>query len=86
MDNPAIVRAVAADDDCFGERRQIGDYFVRFKVGAGETGGNFFVAENVFPAKGRPGRHVHPYQDEWFYVREGEFIFEIGDQRNRRLA
>jgi len=81
MDNLSIVRAVAAGDDCFGEMHQIGDHFVRFKVGTGETGGNLFVAENVFPAKGGPGRHVHPHQDEWFYVLEGEFIFEIGDQR-----
>jgi quercetin dioxygenase-like cupin family protein len=30
--------------------------------------------------KGGPGRHFHHEQDEWFYVVEGEYIFEVGKE------
>jgi oxalate decarboxylase/phosphoglucose isomerase-like protein (cupin superfamily) len=25
--------------------------------------------------------HLHHEQDEWFYVRDGEFVVQVGDQR-----
>ena len=34
-------------------------------------------------AKGGPARHLHYDQDEWFYVLEGEFQFEVGAERFR---
>ena len=33
--------------------------------------------------KGGPPRHFHLRQEEWFYVMEGEVLFEVGDSRNR---
>ena len=39
------------------------------------------ILENTFHAKGGPARHLHYDQDEWFYAIEGEFIFEIGQER-----
>ena len=33
--------------------------------------------------KGGPPLHVHPHQDEWFYVMAGEVVFQLGDQRRR---
>ena len=36
-----------------------------------------FILENTFLAKGGPARHLHYDQDEWFYVLEGEFQFEV---------
>ncbi|HEV8194976.1 MAG TPA: cupin domain-containing protein [Ktedonobacterales bacterium] len=39
---------------------------------------NLFIAEVTFHAKGGPPRHLQYEQDEWFYVLEGEFIFEVG--------
>jgi hypothetical protein len=29
--------------------------------------------------KGGPLLHYHQNQDEWFFVREGEFLFQVGD-------
>lgn len=37
--------------------------------------------ENTFPAKGGPARHLHYDQEEWFYVLEGAFQFEVGTER-----
>lgn len=30
---------------------------------------------------GGPPLHIHPYQDEWFYVVEGEYLFQVGEDR-----
>jgi quercetin dioxygenase-like cupin family protein len=40
-----------------------------------------FIIEHTTSQKGGPPRHIHPNQDEWFYVIEGEFLFEVGDDR-----
>ena len=51
------------------------------KVSARDTDG----AMSVFEFKCQSGgpRHLHYEQDEWIYVIEGEFDFEIGDKRFR---
>ncbi|MCB9137307.1 MAG: cupin domain-containing protein [Caldilineaceae bacterium] len=36
--------------------------------------------------KGGPTRHSHHDQDEWFYVLEGEFAFEVGGENYRLKA
>ena len=41
------------------------------------------ILENTFHAPGGPARHLHYDQDEWFYVVEGEFVIEIGDERRQ---
>ena len=30
---------------------------------------------------GGPPLHIHPYQDEWFYVIEGEYLFQVGEDK-----
>ena len=30
--------------------------------------------------KGGPALHVHPEQDEWWYVLEGEFLIRVGEE------
>lgn len=27
--------------------------------------------------------HIHMFQDEWFFVLEGEYIFQVGDERHQ---
>ena len=79
FDTPLVVDAGA---DRFGEHRGLGISEIDFKVtGAGSNG--LFVLENTFHAKGGPARHLHVAQDEWFYVLEGEFLFEIGEESFR---
>lgn len=31
--------------------------------------------------KGGPPLHLHPYQDEWFYIIEGEYLFQVGNDQ-----
>ena len=39
------------------------------------------VFESVTPFKGGPPCHIHHAQDEWFYIMEGVFDFQVGDER-----
>jgi mannose-6-phosphate isomerase-like protein (cupin superfamily) len=39
------------------------------------------VIENTNRAKGGPARHLHIEQDELFYVLEGEYLIEVGQER-----
>ena len=71
---------VAAGADCFGEQRGLGISTIAFKVTTPNPDG-VFILENTFLAKGGPARHLHYDQEEWFYVLEGEFKFEVGTQR-----
>lgn len=73
---------VAADEDRFGEHRGLGISVITFKVTSQESSG-LFIIENTFREKGGPARHLHYDQDEWFYAVEGEFIFEVGQERFR---
>jgi len=66
--------------DRFGERRSLGISTIEFKLSSQDTVG-LFILENIFRAKGGPAKHLHHDQDEWFYCLEGEFAFEVGDDR-----
>src|SRR5439155_5768520 len=72
--------SVAAGDDRFGERIQLGGEPNDCKVSAQDTGGAMCVFE--FTGSGWP-RHLHYDQDEWIYVIDGELQFEVGDKRFR---
>lgn len=71
---------VLAGEDLFGERRGLGINTVDIKV-TSPDGSGLFVAEIINHAKGGPARHFHYNQDEWFYILEGEYIVEVGQQR-----
>jgi mannose-6-phosphate isomerase-like protein (cupin superfamily) len=74
-----ILRVVAGEDR-FGEHRGLGISVIQFKLTPQDSGG-LLVLENIFHAKGGPARHLHYEQDEWFYVAEGEFIVEVGQEK-----
>lgn len=75
------IHPVLSREDRTGEMHTMGYSTLAFKVLTEDTHGDLFVAEHANHKKGGPPRHVHPHQDEWFYVLEGEFIAEIGDKR-----
>ncbi len=51
------------------------------KVSGDDTNGAFGLLEvTVRAGEGSPW-HVHPDEDEWFYVLEGEFTVYVGDKR-----
>jgi quercetin dioxygenase-like cupin family protein len=51
------------------------------KIGREDTGGEYGLVEIVVPEGAGSPWHVHPDEDEWFYVLDGEFTFYVGDQR-----
>jgi quercetin dioxygenase-like cupin family protein len=78
-DMPKTFR-VAAGTDRFGEHRGLGISTIDFKVTMLNPG-DFFILENTFLARGGPARHLHHDQEEWFYILEGAFKFEVGLER-----
>jgi quercetin dioxygenase-like cupin family protein len=51
------------------------------KIGRADTNGQFGMLEIVVkPGDGSPW-HVHPEEDEWFYVLDGNITFYVGDTR-----
>jgi mannose-6-phosphate isomerase-like protein (cupin superfamily) len=73
----AEVKMVPAGEDIEGVKRIMGFSRLTIKVDAAQTLGGLFLIEQYFVKKGGPPRHMHPHQDEWFYVMEGTFVFEI---------
>lgn len=68
--------------DRFGEELLLGGLIpLQIKVSGKDTAGSFFIFEHAKMGKGGPPRHFHYAQDEWFYAMEGEFAFEVGDEK-----
>jgi quercetin 2,3-dioxygenase len=83
---PGSARAVRVERgvDRFDQQRTIaGANQVAYKVSSQDTSGGLFILEQVSLRKGGPPRHLHHGQDEWFYVMEGEYVFEVGQERMR---
>lgn len=75
---------VPAGGDRFRERREVfATRTIDYKVSTLDTNGGLFISELIDDHKGGPARHLHYEQDEWFYVIEGEYIIEVGDERFR---
>jgi mannose-6-phosphate isomerase-like protein (cupin superfamily) len=74
---------VPAGEDRFRRQREI--RFTRtvidIKVSTLDTLGGLTVTEITSFGKGGPARHLHHEQDEWFYVVEGEYVIEVGEER-----
>lgn len=78
---------VSAGGDRYGKPLLfvVGEYFY-CKVSAQDTGGEFCIYDTVRMKRGGPPLHYHHNQDEWFFVREGEFVFKVGDDNFRLTA
>lgn len=77
-----VGRLVPSGVDLFGQRRQVfGRLPIDMKVVGGQTGGGLLVLEQIDDGKGGPPRHVHLSQDEWFYVLQGHYRIEVGEDR-----
>jgi len=72
---------VPGGKDCLGETHSRGYSSILFKVLPRETSNGLFVIEHMNLVKGGPPLHLHPYQEEYFYVMAGEVRFAVGDQR-----
>jgi quercetin dioxygenase-like cupin family protein len=74
---------VKSDEARFGERLKMKGITVNtldLKISSSDTNGGVavFVQTGLTP-KGGPPLHIHPLQDEWFHVLEGEYKFQVGD-------
>jgi mannose-6-phosphate isomerase-like protein (cupin superfamily) len=77
---------VAADHDRFGGELLFLNGRFDCKVSAKETNGELGIYDTVRTGKGGPPLHFHHTQDEWFFVREGEFLFQVAEDRFRLRA
>ncbi len=73
---------VRAGQDRTGHPRHVfGGLRIDAKVSPEDTTGDLYIIEHTDEARGGPPRHVHHAQDEWFYVLEGAYHIEIGEER-----
>ena len=50
------------------------------KISGKDTDGEQALFEQTGQTpKGGPPLHIHPFQDEWFYVVQGKYFFQVGD-------
>ena len=64
------------------ERKTIhgaGDEYSFLAVGA-ETNGHYFLMEAVVPPGGGPPPHIQTWEEEGFYILEGEVVFRAGGE------
>lgn len=53
------------------------------KVSGKDTQGRCVIFDTLRPNKVGPALHLHTDCDEWFFVREGEFKFQVGEDTLR---
>lgn len=72
-----------ANADRWGRPITPGSGGIGTKISSNDTGYAWAAFEShVLPSSGVP-LHVHPHQEEWFYVLDGKFVFEIGGDQQR---
>lgn len=81
MTSVSRVVRVPAGQDRFGDRKGLGISTIDVKVSTDDSAGATLVVENTNRAKGGPPRHLHVEQEELFYVLEGEYAIEVGQER-----
>jgi len=76
---------VNAGEARFGEHYKMKGVTVNtldIKISSSDTDGDLAVFEQTgLTPKGGPPLHIHPFQDEWFYVVEGDYLFQVGDDK-----
>jgi quercetin dioxygenase-like cupin family protein len=80
------IHIVPANQDRFGEPHSYGFSNILFKSASRDTAGGLFIIEHINMKKGGPSLHLHTLQEEWFYVADGEVLFQIGNDRKQLRA
>jgi quercetin dioxygenase-like cupin family protein len=70
--------ALAQDE---GEAFWVAGLLQTVKIGGADTGGRYGLIEVVVPPGLGSPWHVHPEEDEWFFVLEGNLTVYVGDTR-----
>jgi quercetin dioxygenase-like cupin family protein len=54
------------------------------KISGTDTDNDLAVFEQTgLTPYGGPPLHIHPHQDEWFYIVEGAYLFQVGEEKHR---
>lgn len=88
-DNPRTTRRetlVTAGTDRDGEPFQLLDATFQVKVSGRDTEGRCVIFDTIRHQKTGPALHIHTDCDEWFFVREGEFKIQAGENILRLKA
>jgi quercetin dioxygenase-like cupin family protein len=57
------------------------------KISGKDTKNDLAVFEQTgLTPKGGPPLHIHPNQDEWFYIIEGEYLFQVDEDKYQMKA
>lgn len=57
------------------------------KISGTDTENDIAVFEQTgLTPNGGPPLHIHPFQDEWFYIIEGEYLFQVGEDKYHMKA
>ncbi len=52
------------------------------KISGSDTENEIAVFEQTgLSPNGGPPLHIHPFQDEWFYIIEGTYLFQVGEEQ-----
>ena len=71
---------VAKDHDRFDDAISYPHGRFDLKVSAKDTDGALCIYELHHTKIAGPGFHLHHEQDEWFFVIEGDFVFQVGEK------
>lgn len=75
---------VKASESRFNEKTLIGGKSPNdIKVSQQDTGGDLTVFEYTGNVKGGPPLHIHPHEDEIFFIVQGEYLFQVGNDKHR---
>ncbi len=81
---------IKKDEARFGKRYEmkgITSNTLDIKISGNDTGGDLVVFEQTgLTPNGGPPLHIHPFQDEWFYIIEGEYLFQVGNEKHSMKA
>ncbi|MES2773706.1 MAG: cupin domain-containing protein [Bacteroidota bacterium] len=78
---------VKATDSRFGEKTVIGGKSPNdIKVSQKDTNGELTIFEYTGNEKGGPPLHVHAQQDEMFFIVQGEYLFQVGEDKHQLKA
>ncbi len=77
------IDVVRQDKDRFGRPTLSLNGRFDCKVSGQETDGRLCIFDTVRTHRGGPPLHYHHDQDEWFFVRDGEFLFQVGEETFR---
>ncbi len=78
---------VKATESRFGEKTILGGKNPNdIKVSQKDTNGDLTVFEYTGNEKGGPPLHLHLHQDEIFFIVQGEYLFQVGEEKHSLKA